>query len=1056
MAENDSKLEQGKSDKEFENKATIFISYSRDDEDFATEIVKGLDFAGFDTTIDQQNIIEGEEWEARLGNLIGECDTVVFLLTPSSAQSKMCKWELEQAEKIGKRVLPVLVRPLGHVEAPEQLAALHYTRFDDDRSFIDGLRVLIDALKTDLPWLQDLSRLQHRLRDWESGNRAKNRLLSGADIEDARSIVERKPAEAAPISDALFDYISASEKEANDQMDVERARIAELEQALKKADEAQQAQLQAQREKDIASKRVLRRTVAGLVIALLLAVGAGALGFYATQQQQKAEQQTKRADEQLHKAQLLQSQFLSDEALRQIERGDAATATLLALTALPGRTRPVEASPGTQTPPSILQSARKQRPFYAPAHANLHKSISALQEEVFLTIEDKPITALVFSKDRKYIASASENKTIKLWNAETGQLVRRIEEQGNGVLSLAFSPDSQYLASSSWSNSISLWNVKTGKLVRRLKGHVKAVNSISFSRSGKLLASASFDKTVRVWDVATGNHISVMSGHSGEVHVVAFSPDGTFIASGARDKTIRLWDVRSGTQTHKLDGHSSWVTALAFSPKGDYLATGSIDRTIKLWDLISYQEAATLEGHESTINSLAFSVYGTSLLSSSDDNTLRVWDVEKSRLYRVLRGHENGVKVARYSPTMKSIYSGGVDGTIRKWRSVASEYRGALQGHDNWVFDLAFSPKGNRLASASLDKTLRVWDVKARKPLASIAHKDAVLRLAYGPNGKQIATAAGDNIIRIWDINTSKLITELKGHSGEITHLAYSADGRMLASSAHDQTARLWDVATGGAKAVLQGHVGVVSKVLFAPDGQSLITSSWDYTLRKWDISSLAQENSSQNQARKASAIKSELIVKAKGWIYNIALSPDGKTLVSLSSDKLIRIWDMDAKRLVAQLTGHSDRVTKIKFSPDGRLLASGSLDHTIRLWDMVQRREVALLRGEKSGIEGLAFSPDGSILAASTKLRDIWLFALTNELSAVLHARQKIHRCLSPRQRTAFYLSPEPPRWCITGPENMDAPRANWRGKWPYHHKAWQDWLAAKDKGENPPLPDD
>jgi len=180
----------------------VFISYSRADIAFADELVAGLEYdGGFDVSIDRHAIHEGEDWKARLGALIADADTVVFVLSPKSATSPICQWEVEEADRLSKRILPVLVAPLEGARPPPQLAALNYVRFDHEsdgrpRSFMAGLAGLRRALNTDLGWLREHTRLLNRAREWEAAGRVENRLLSGSDIADAKTWLESRPKDA--------------------------------------------------------------------------------------------------------------------------------------------------------------------------------------------------------------------------------------------------------------------------------------------------------------------------------------------------------------------------------------------------------------------------------------------------------------------------------------------------------------------------------------------------------------------------------------------------------------------------------------------------------------------------------------------------------------------------------------------------------------------------------------------------------------------------------------------------------------------------------------------
>ncbi|MEZ5853296.1 MAG: toll/interleukin-1 receptor domain-containing protein [Hyphomicrobiaceae bacterium] len=154
-------------------KLKVFISYARHDSAFADELAAGLDFdGGFVVLIDRQSIHEGEDWKRRLGALIAEADTVVFVLSPASAGSATCAWEVEEAAALSSGSSPSRP-PRSATRQPRNSWRPHYVRFDEGRSFMAGLAALRRALNTDLDWLREHTRLLNRAREWEAAGRRK-------------------------------------------------------------------------------------------------------------------------------------------------------------------------------------------------------------------------------------------------------------------------------------------------------------------------------------------------------------------------------------------------------------------------------------------------------------------------------------------------------------------------------------------------------------------------------------------------------------------------------------------------------------------------------------------------------------------------------------------------------------------------------------------------------------------------------------------------------------------------------------------------------------------
>jgi len=183
------------------DKLNVFISYSRDDLAFADQLYAAVEACGFGLSKDQRGISAGEDWQKRLGSLIRDADTVAFVLSPSSARSEMCAWEVGEAVRLGKRIIPVLPRALEDAKAPEKLASLNYIFFyaepkSDGPGFGSGLALLVKALNTDLDWLREHTRYLQRATEWDTGSRSASRLLSGPDIVSAKAWAARRPKDA--------------------------------------------------------------------------------------------------------------------------------------------------------------------------------------------------------------------------------------------------------------------------------------------------------------------------------------------------------------------------------------------------------------------------------------------------------------------------------------------------------------------------------------------------------------------------------------------------------------------------------------------------------------------------------------------------------------------------------------------------------------------------------------------------------------------------------------------------------------------------------------------
>jgi WD40 repeat protein len=323
------------------------------------------------------------------------------------------------------------------------------------------------------------------------------------------------------------------------------------------------------------------------------------------------------------------------------------------------------------------------------------------------------VNSVAFSRDSTKLASASHDKTVKVWDASSGACLHTLEGHSRKVTSVAFSHDSTKLASASNDKTVKVWDASSRACLHTLEGHSDGVNSVAFSHDSTTLASASYDTTVKVWDASSGACLQTFEGHSSSVNSVAFSHDSTKLASASDDRTVKLWDASSGACLHTLEGHSRKVTSVAFSHDSTKLASASDDRTVKLWDASSGACLHTLEGHSSSVSSVAFLRDSTKLASASYDNTVKVWDASSSACLQTPEGHSDDINSVVFSHDSTKLASASYDNTVKVWDVSSGECLQTLEGHTDAVRLVAFSHNMAWLASASWDQVVKIWDVKS-------------------------------------------------------------------------------------------------------------------------------------------------------------------------------------------------------------------------------------------------------------------------------------------------------------------------------------------------------
>ena len=295
-----------------------------------------------------------------------------------------------------------------------------------------------------------------------------------------------------------------------------------------------------------------------------------------------------------------------------------------------------------------------------------------------------------------------------------GLTLRRIlRGHKNDIHRIAWSPDGRFLASPSDDETIRIWDVARGECTAVLKGHESKVFSVTWSPDGRRLASSSSDNTIRIWDAKTWETLAVLEGHKSSVYHVAWSPDGFTLASACDDSTIHIWKTETGQTLMVLEVHKDQVTYVAWSTVGKRLASSSNDHTIRIWDPEAGFTSYELKGHSADVNSLAWAPNQPLLVSAGDDKNVLLWDGKSSKPTKVLEGHAHNVRGVSFSADGALLASKSTD-NIYLWRTDIWERVATLEEtySSSYITGGSFHPLLPRLATlGEKDTVIRIWDL---------------------------------------------------------------------------------------------------------------------------------------------------------------------------------------------------------------------------------------------------------------------------------------------------------------------------------------------------------
>jgi len=368
------------------------------------------------------------------------------------------------------------------------------------------------------------------------------------------------------------------------------------------------------------------------------------------------------------------------------------------------------------------------------------------------------IGQLCLHPNGRVAASASEDRTVRIWSVEMGGTEPMTLQVGGMIYEARWSPSGEKILSISWQNNrcqMQLWNGLTGAALTPCLFSSDVIYSAAWSPDGRRFATASQDFTARIWDGDTGDAISPPLRHDNVVTYCDFSKDGRFLATAGDDRLVRLWDGVTGQSIGPPLVHSLSPLRVDFSKDGRRLAT------------------------------------------ASQDGTVRVWSVPDGKLLVGPLRHDGICWAAFFSPDNRLLVSASSDGTARLWDAQTGQLALPPLRHEGPVFWASFSPDGRALITSTELGIARVWDTRTGQPISEpMRHPNRVWLAKWSSDGRFLVTSCNDGSARVWEASTGHLVAEPFTHQPgkEVRRVDFSPDGRRLLTGSHDGTIKIWDL----------------------------------------------------------------------------------------------------------------------------------------------------------------------------------------------------------------------------------------------------------------------
>lgn len=603
-------------------------------------------------------------------------------------------------------------------------------------------------------------------------------------------------------------------------------------------------------------------------------------------------------------------------------------------------------------------------------------------EVAFQTGHMAKVNAVAFSRDGRRIASASEDHTVKIWDAATGAEVRTLREHAAAV-------EAEIATQFGGKRPCTPWPECTGS------GQA-GVLAVAFSNDGRLVTSASSRRIV-VSEVATGREVrSFAAPPIGSPAIVALSSDGRWLAAvsfsgGPQASVLTLWDVEKGQEARSFRGGAFKVfSAVAFSPDARVLAAGNRDGVIQLWDIAKGSELRNLSRHETEVQSITFSPDGMLIATAGREYAIKIWEAATGNLRGTLQAYTDALV---FSPDGRLLCAVGAQppvGPARDSRLFDVASAKETQVVKALANPMAFSPDGTRLVGAVGLGPLEVREIGSGRELAKLGTSPkGFAQVAFSSDGQYVALGAMDNTVRLLDVAAQKQVRMLSGHSGGIQALAFTPDGRLVVSGGADGIVKVWEVATGrpmqsfvaatpreiverpmllvNGRLVPHGEPRKrslpvsISSVASSPDSRSLATAAGDGTVKIWDVAT-------GRETRSIAAFTGD-----GAGAGMVVFSPDGLSLVATGREArdVVKMWDVATGRELRRV--ETEKLVAVGFAAQGRLvIANSSPQGKVRVWDAVSGRDEAAPIPLQRSDRKIAFSFDGRWMFSGAYLSEV------------------------------------------------------------------------------------
>jgi len=914
------------------NMSDVFISYSRRDSEFVHQLFEDIKATGKEVWADFEDIPKAADWWEEIKAGIDAADAFVFIITPDSVMSDICRQEIDHAVESNKRLLPILHREVTEEEHKDKIhssiSSHNWIFFREQDDYSESFKILLESLETDLDHNRTLTRLLVRAKEWLDNDKKSSYLLQGDDLKQADDWLSHSMDKNPAPTNLHAEYIKTSRTKETDRQ-----------------------------------RRLFIYTAVGMVISLFLAV-------FAVYQMLDARHARDAARDAQQEAEMAESEAVESErearAIALAARASEALANNNPDLALVLAGEAYQIDPHVSSIATSLADAA-----YAPGTI----------ERIELT--DVPTTA-VYAPDSSLFATGFSSGAICLYDGTTYLQMTCLtggNEQAHAdeTLWIHMNDDGTRLLSSGSDNRLVLWNIDSGSadfgmIVSEVT--VENLSASSLASDGSFAVFGTTNGRFGYWDLSDNAPDYLSYHHGDEINVIALNADNNRALAGTGNGVMLEYNINNLEliNNYRNINNLAPISSVAYNPDSSIAVSGDENATLTSWNVDSRTIIRTYQGHDENVTAIAFSENGRTMFTASWDNSIREWDVASGRVVQSFYGHTGGINALSLTADNFYMVSGGFDSSLRVWLVHPTIFDSQFLSSDENLYAADWNDE--YMVAANSSSEIFIYDrnngqltheVPLEPQFDEHGQIVGINFVTIRDNGANFALVRENCEVTLFSRDGMELWVNQLPEDSECHQLGFrpGVDELLVLSS---NTLYQLDGRTGDMIGTVPYAGGVTDfrSFAFTPDGNQLVIGM----------------NSRTDNLRLIDFVSGEIIRDFNGHsdgVLAIDISDDGRQMASGSFDNDARVWDLASGDLVWLLEGHSDRLQDVDFDPQGASLVTSSNDTTMRLWDLSTGETRYTYRGHTERVVVAMFSEDGERTRILTASHDgtliIWKF---------------------------------------------------------------------------------